>query len=379
MAAHGACTRTRRIHKHGVEQRGSTQLLIIRGKTRVQVGGITRGRKDLPQPRALDALRIRLAFTLVQVERNMLVIKISAFGMGEHHERLGAATGANLEAGPLARNRGGNELRVIIGGDGIRMRKGIRTHELAHAVDRVRAGKPQRSSAIGGKGIFYGFGAQRIDLHRDGSRLELTREHGLRALFPQRVDNPAHEPCGQAGATGTRHHRAMLLGNILGSKEGLGALGDTTQHGIGEAGGPMSAHARELHALTHRDLRRSPQVEKLIGTDTQRIAHVGRKRARIVEHAVESVVQATAATRDTQCEATRKGGITRVERSGYAGVGGELTGIAPRLAGGDQNAQGNEAPRRQFGRLTQGNPMPRHPHAGRRPRTWRPSRAYHPA
>ncbi len=289
MAAHGARTRARRIHKHGVEQRGSTQLLVIRGKARVQVGSVTRGRKggkarvqvgsvtrgrkDLPQPRALDALRIRLAFTLVQVERYMLVIKISAFGMGKYHERLGAATGANLEAGPLARNRGGNELRVIIGGDGIRMRKGIRTHKLAHAVDRVRAGKPQRSSAIGGKGIFYGFGAQRIDLHRDGSRLELTREHGLRALYPQRVDNPAHEPCGQAGATGTRHHRAMLLGNILGSKEGLGALGDTTQHGIGEAGGPMSAHARELHALTHRDLRRSPQVEQLVRTDTQRVAH----------------------------------------------------------------------------------------------------------
>ena len=30
----------------------------------------------------------------------MLVIKISAFGMGEHHERLGAATSANLEAEP---------------------------------------------------------------------------------------------------------------------------------------------------------------------------------------------------------------------------------------------------------------------------------------
>ena len=130
----------------------------------------------------------------------------------------------------------------------------------------------------------------------------------------------------------------MLLGNILGGKEGLGALGDTAQHGIGEASGPMSAHAREFHALTHRDLRRSPQVEQLIRTDTQRIAHVGRKRARIVEHAVESVVQATAATRDTQRETARKGGIARVERSGCAGVGGELASIAPRLAGGDQNA-----------------------------------------
>ncbi len=69
MAAHGARARARRIHEHGVEQRGSTQLLVIHGKTRVQVGGVTRGRKDLPQPRALDALRIRLAFTLVQVER----------------------------------------------------------------------------------------------------------------------------------------------------------------------------------------------------------------------------------------------------------------------------------------------------------------------
>ena len=379
MAAHGARTRARRIHKHGVEQRGSNQLLVIRGKTRVQVDGITRGRKDLPQPRALDALRIRLAFTLVQVERNMLVIKIAALRMGEHHERLGAATGANLEARPLTRHRGGNELRVIIGGDGICMRKGIRTHELTHAVDRIRTGKLKRSSAIGGKGIFYGFGAQRIDLHRDGSRLELALEHGLRALLPQRVDNPAHEPCGQASATGARHHHAMLLGNILGGEEGIRPFRYATQHRIGEAGGPMSAHARELHALAHRDLRRSPQVEQLIRTDTQRVAHVGCKRTRIVEHAVESVVQATAATRDTQCEATRKGGIARVERSGCAGVGGELAGIAPRLTGGDQNAQGNEAPRRQFGRLTQGNPMPRHPHAGRRPRTWRPSRACHPA
>ena len=268
----------------------------------------------------------------------MLVIKISTFGMGEHHERLGAATGANLEARPLARHRGGNELRVIIGGDGICMRKGIRTHELTHAVDRIRTGKLQRSSAIGGKGIFYGFGAQRIDLHRDGSRLELARKHGLRALLPQRVDNPTHEPCGQAGATGARHHRAMLLGSILGGEEGIRPFRYATQHRIGEAGGPMSAHARELHALAHRDLRRSPQVEQLIRTDTQRIAHVGRKRARIVENAVESVVQATAATRDTQCEATRKGGIARVERSGCAGVGGELASIAPRLAGGDQNA-----------------------------------------
>ena len=82
-------------------------------------------------------------FTLVQVERNMLVIKISAFGMGEHHEHLGTATGANLEARPLARHRGGNELRVIIGGDGIRMRKGIRITSFAHAVDRIRAGKFQ--------------------------------------------------------------------------------------------------------------------------------------------------------------------------------------------------------------------------------------------
>ena len=35
MAAHGARTRARRIHKHGVEQRGFTLLLVIRGKTRV--------------------------------------------------------------------------------------------------------------------------------------------------------------------------------------------------------------------------------------------------------------------------------------------------------------------------------------------------------
>ena len=75
-----------------------------------------------------------------------------------------------------------------------------------------------------------------------------------------------------------------------------------------------------------------------IRTNTQRIAHVGRKRARIVEHTVEGVVQATAATRDTQRETARKGGIARVERSGCAGVGGELASIAPRLAGGDQNA-----------------------------------------
>ena len=295
--------------------------------------------------------------------------------MGEHHERLCSATGANLQAGPLTRHRGGDELRVVIGGDRIRMREGIRTHELAHAVDRIRAGKLQRSSAIGGKGIFNGFGSQRIDLHRDGSRLELTREHGLRAISPQRVDNPAHEPCGQAGATGTRHHRAMLLGNILGSKEGIRPFRYAPQHRIGEAGGPMSAHARKLHALAHRDLRRSSQVEQLIRTDTQRIAHVGRKRARVVEHAVESVVQATAATRDTQCEAARKGGIAHVERSRCAGVGGEFADIAPRLAGGDQNAQGNKAPRRQFGRLTQGDPKCPGPRAGRQPRTWRPSRA----
>ena len=105
----------------------------------------------------------------------------------------------------------------------------------------------------------------------------------------------------------------MLLGNILGSKEGIRPFRYAPQHRIGEAGGPMSAHARKLHALAHRDLRRSSQVEQLIRTDTQRIAHVGRKRARVVEHAVESVVQATAATRDTQCEAARKGGIAHVE------------------------------------------------------------------
>lgn len=191
----------------------------------------------------------------------MHVIKIAALGMGEHHECLGAATGANLEARPPARHRSSDELCVIIGGDCICMRKGIRTHELAHAVDRIRTGKPQRSSAIGGECIFNSFEAQRIDLHRNGSRLELTREHGLRAFLPQRVDNPAHEPCGQAGATGVRHHRTMLVGNILGGKEAVRPFRHATQHRIGEAGGPMSAHACELHTLAHRDLRRSPQVE----------------------------------------------------------------------------------------------------------------------
>ena len=62
----------------------------------------------------------------------------------------------------------------------------------------------------------------------------------------------------------------MLLGNVLGGEEGIRPFRYTTQHGIGEAGAPMSAHARELHALTHRDLRRSPQVEQLVRTDTQR-------------------------------------------------------------------------------------------------------------
>ncbi len=155
---------------------------------------------------------------------------------------------APISAGPLTRHRGGDELRVVIGGDRIRMREGTRVHELAHAFDRIRAGKLQRSSAIGGKGIFNGFGSQRIDLHRDGSRLELTREHGLRAIFPQRVDNPAHEPCGQAGATGTRHHRAMLLETSSAARKASRPFRYAPQHRIGEAGGPMSAHARKLHA-----------------------------------------------------------------------------------------------------------------------------------
>ena len=85
----------------------------------------------------------------------------------------------------------------------------------------------------------------------------------------------------------------MLLGNILGSKEGIRPFRYAPQHRIGEAGGPMSAHARKLHALAHRDLRRSSQVEQLIRTDAQRVAYVRRKRARVVEHGVERVVQAT--------------------------------------------------------------------------------------
>ena len=244
----------------------------------------------------------------------MLMIKIATFGMGEHHERLGAAPGTDLETGAFARHRGGDELRVVIGGDCVSMRKGIRPHEPAHPVHHMRTGKLQRSSAVGGKCIFNGFGAQRIDLHRDGSRLELAREHGLRALLPQRVDNPAHEPCGQASATGARHHRAMLVGNILGGKEGIRPFRHAAQHGIGEAGGPMSAHARELHALAHRDLRRGSQVQKLICSDAKGIAHVGRESARIVEHMIERVVQAAAAARDAEGEPARKRRVALVER-----------------------------------------------------------------
>ena len=45
----------------------------------------------------------------------------------------------------------------------------------------------------------------------------------------------------------------MLLGNILGSKEGIRPFRYAPQHRIGEAGGPVSAHARKLHALAHRE------------------------------------------------------------------------------------------------------------------------------
>ena len=167
----------------------------------------------------------------------------------------------------------------------------------------------------------------------------------------------------------------MLAGNILGRKKGIRPFRHAPQHRICETCGTMGARARELHALAHRDLRRGSQVEQLIRTDAQRVAHIDRKRAWVVEDAIERVVQATGATRDAQRETARERGVSSIERHGGAKVRRDLTGIAPRLARGNQDAQRGEAARGKLCDLTQGDPKCPGPRAGRQPRTWRPSRA----
>ena len=181
-------------------------------------------------------------------------------------------------------------------------------------------------------------GAQRVDLHRDGRGLELRTQ----AWRPAR-SSPSESTILRTSHVGRPARRAretvdaVPLGNVARHRETRTESSATRRNtALASPAAPRST-PRELDPLADRNLGRRLEIQQLIRTDAQRVAHLRIEGARIVEHAVEGIVQTAAHRRRAQGEPAREGGVPRLEPHGGADFGSELARIPVALPGKERS------------------------------------------
>ena len=313
MTAHGAGARARRIDKHRVEQ-GRLAKHRVKGREHlIEFAGIARHRTNTRNTRLVQAREILITFTIMQVERGMLMLVPGTLGLAHHHIGLGAATGANLQTTTGTCRGSSDKLSVEV--------RGNRGSTLKHArcnsdlrIDRSMAAREDRRNEL--RDIRIGLGCKGVLMQgqRRGSQIAGKVERALGRI--ERGHNTSAQPARKTHQTRKANQTALGLIHVGCRGKVLNVVRNLVQHRVSKARGRLSTAAHQLNTLAHGNAARRMQIEHLEGRDAKRHAHARRNLFGLIQKLIEQLIQNALRGGNTERQTRGKSGIALVNGLG---------------------------------------------------------------
>ena len=261
----------------------------------------------------MQARKILIALTIVQIERGMLTLVPSTLGLTHHHIGLGATTGANLQATAGTCRGSSDKLGVKV--------RGNRGSTLEHArcnrnlrIDRSMAAREDRRNEL--RDIRVSLGRKRILVQRKrrGRKIAGKVERTLGRI--ERGHNTSAQPARKTHQTRKTNQTALGLIHVGCRGKVLNVVRNLVQHRVCQARSRPSTAAHQLNTLAHGNAARRMQVEHLEGRDTKRHANARRDLFGLIEKLIEQLIQNALRGGDAERQTSGKSGIALVNGLG---------------------------------------------------------------